>query len=156
MPNEAKVRRTLPVNQPAKITVPHRHAWLWEPLAERSTFRLQPMFGSQAVYLDGKIIACFCTKAEPWRGVLFATSRENHASLRADFPELKPHKILGKWLYLAESSPAFESVAPRILHLALTGDSRLGVIPTPKKKRSPAERESPRFGLARRTPGGES
>src|SRR6476659_9486733 len=101
----------------AKITVPHRHAWLWEPLAERSTFALRPMFGSQAVYLDGKLIACFCTKTEPWRGILFATSREYHDSLRADFPDLKPHKILGKWLYLPEASANFERVAPQLLRL---------------------------------------
>jgi hypothetical protein len=129
------------------ITVPHRHAWLWEPLAERSTFALRAMFGAQAVYLDGKLIACFCTKREPWRGVLFATGREHHASLCADFPELKPHQILGKWLYLAEASSAFEAVAPRVLRLALAGDPRLGVVPNPKRARKSRR-------LAGRAPGG--
>lgn len=127
-----------PMRHAAKITVPHRHAWLWEPLEERSTFVRRAMFGSQAIYLDGKLIACFCTKAEPWRGVLFATSREHHASLRAAFPELKPHKILSKWLYLPEGSAPFERLAPQLLRLALAGDPRLGVIPQPKKKKSVA------------------
>ena len=126
-----------------KVTVPHRHAWLWEPLAERLDFFLRPMFGSQAVYLDGKIIAGFFTKSEPWRGVLFATSREHHESLRAQFPELKPHKVLGKWLYLSEANAGFERVAPQVLRLALTGDPRIGVVPQPKKPRlsAPARRD---------------
>lgn len=131
----------------AKITVPHRHAWLWEPLADRSTFALRAMFGAQAVYLDGKLIACFCTKAEPWRGVLFATEREHHASLRAEFPELKPHKVLGKWLYLAEANRAFEAVAPRVLRRALAGDPRLGILPKSKRAR-PSDRHLARSAEA--------
>ena len=50
-----------------------------------------------------------------------------HSTLLAEFPSLKPHKILGKWLYIAPSHPEFESTATTIISLALQRDGRLGV-----------------------------
>ena len=117
------------------INVPHRHAWLWEPLEANSSFVLRPMFGTKAVYLDGKMFFGFCTNAEPWRGILVCTSREHHASLMAEFLGLKPHAVLGKWLYLSERLENFESTAERLIRLAQRRDPGLGIIPAPKKKK---------------------
>ena len=115
----------------------HPYQWLWEPLESDPTFLLRPMFGGKAVYLDGRLTLYFSAKEEPWRGVLACTDRVHHASLLADHPELSPHSILPKWLYLPESADRFESVAERLVALAKRRDPRLGVSPQPKKRKRP-------------------
>jgi hypothetical protein len=114
---------------------PHRHEWLWEPLADEATFVLRAMFGAKSVYLDGKIVLCFCAGEEPWRGVLVCTDHDRHAALLAEFPVLRPHPILPKWLYLPESAASFETAATRLVRLARQRDPRLGVLPPAKKRR---------------------
>jgi hypothetical protein len=128
---------------PGKIRKIHPHAWLWEPLETDPTFLLRPMFGGHAVYLDGKLTLWFTAGAdEDWRGVCVATSREHHAALMAGFPELAPHPVLTKWLYLRESDNRFESVAERLVALVRRRDPRIGVVPLRKKKR-----KAPRPGM---------
>lgn len=116
-----------------RVTRVHRYAWLWEPLESDPTFFLRSMFGAKAVYLGGRMTLLFTARTEPWRGVLVGTEREHHASLLAEFPVLKPHPILPKWLYLPESEDAFERVAERLVGLAKAEDPRIGIIPKPKK-----------------------
>ena len=93
------------------------------------------MFGVKAVYLDGKMMLCFATKKEPWSGVLVATDRQHHASLIAEISDLAPHPVLGKWLYLRDSSDSFEQNAEHLVRLARQRDMRLGVVPPPKKRK---------------------
>ena len=112
----------------------HPYSWLWEPLEADATFVLRPMFGSKAVYLDGKAQLVFFAKPEPWRGVLVCTSREHHESLTKEFPLLSPHPVLPKWLYLPEIAEDFESVAQRLVTLVARRDPRIGVESSPKKK----------------------
>jgi hypothetical protein len=121
----------------------HRHAWLWEPLEADATFVFRPMFGTKAIYLEGKLTFCFCTADEPWRGVLVCTAREHQSSLRADFPDLTLHAVLPKWLYLPEVADNFERVAQQLVRLARNRDPRIGVLPKPRKKtRKPARSRS--------------
>jgi hypothetical protein len=117
------------------VTVPHRHAWLWEPLEEEPTFILRAMFGSKALYLHGRMVAAFFTKAEPWRGMMVCTERGYHESLRAEFPQLTPHPVLPKWLYLPEANDDFDRVAEKLMRLVQIRDPRIGIVPPPKKKR---------------------
>ncbi len=123
-----------------KVRVVHPYQWLWEPLERDLGFLLRPMFGGKAAYLDGKLTLYFSAKEEPWRGVLVCTERVHQESLMAEFPDLKPHSILPKWLYLSESNDRFEAVAERLVQLAGRRDARLGVTPKPKKRRSVAKR----------------
>lgn len=116
--------------------VVHRHAWIWEPLESEPGFVLRAMFGAKAVYLDGKIVLCCSAGEEPWRGVLVPTDRAHHDALRAEFPALIVHSVLGKWLYLPESADAFERTAAAIVTLIRRRDPRIGVIPKPKKRRA--------------------
>lgn len=118
-----------------KLIKPHRYEWLWEPLETDPTFVLRAMFGSKAVYLDGKLMCAFMAKEEPWRGLLVCTDHAHHAALVADFPELVSHSILPKWLYLPESADSFERTAARLVELARRRDPRIGVLPKPKTKR---------------------
>jgi hypothetical protein len=119
----------------AKLRQPHRLEWLWEPLETEATFVLRSMFGAKAVYLDGKLMLCFCATEEPWRGMLVCTERSHHAAWLAEFPVLSPHPVLPKWLYLPESADRFEPVATRLVALARRRDPRLGVTPKPRKSR---------------------
>lgn len=106
---------------------------------------LRTMFRAKALYLHGLLMVCFCAEDEPWRGMLVCTDRARHSSLRAEFPSLQPHSVLGKWLYLPESAGDFEQTAARLLRLAQARDPRLGVVPGTKKKRA--------LGRKRRKPG---
>lgn len=116
----------------------HPHAWLWEPAEHHPTFVLRSMFGAKALYLHGKMMLCFTASEEPWRGVLVCTDRVHHAALSTEFPALAPHPVLPKWLYLPEATSEFESVATKLVALALRADPRLGVEPG-KKSRKPGK-----------------
>ena len=126
----------------------HPYQWLWEPLEDDPTFVLRPMFGGKAAYVMGRLTLYFTAGKEPWRGVLVCTERAHHASLLAEFPELAPHAILPKWLYLPEAANHFEATAERLVALARRHDPRLG-IETPKKKKR-------RSGTSRRSAGPKS
>ena len=119
----------------AHLTRPHRYAWLWEPVETDPTFVLRPMFGGKAVYLDGKLRCYFTAKEEPWRGMLVCTEKAHHPGLQAEFPELRPHPVLPKWLYLPESVDRFERTATRLMELARRRDPRIGVDPQPKRNK---------------------
>ncbi len=117
----------------------HPHQWLWEPLETDPSFVLRSMFGAKAVYLDGKIVLCFCAGDDSWCGLLVCTDRDRHPALLAEFPDLRPHSILPKWLYLPESAGSFEAAAVRLVSLARRRDPRIGVVPKTKKQ-TPAPR----------------
>ncbi len=113
----------------------HPLAWLIEPLLNEPTFEFKAWFGARTVTLDGKHRLVLTTQDEPWQGVLVCTTHEHHASLLADFPSLVQHPVLGKWLYLSESSPTFERDARRLIQLARSRDPRLGIVPNARRKR---------------------
>jgi hypothetical protein len=113
----------------------HPHAWLWEPLEADPSFVLASMFGTKAVYLDGRLVLCFTSREEPWRGILVCTERGNHASLRARLPSLSPHPILPKWLYLPEAADDFEREAGQLVELARVRDPAIGVSPGRRKRK---------------------
>ncbi len=118
----------------------HPYAWLWEPLEAEPTFVLRAMFGAKAAYVGGRLMLCFCAGEEPWRGVLACTDRTHHPALQGEFPELVPHSVVAKWLYLPEAADRFERVAAQLVALARRRDPRLGVIPgTGKKTRTPKD-----------------
>ncbi len=129
--------------QPRAARAEHPLAWLVEPLLREPTFEFKAWFGGRTVTLDGQHRLVLTTQDEPWQGVLVCTAHEHHGSLRADFPSLVPHPVLGKWLYLSEASPVFERDARRLVQLARARDPRLGVIPAARRKRP---RKRIRFG----------
>ena len=98
-----------------RLKAVHRHQWLWEPLETEPTCLLRTLVGAKAVNLDGKRMNSFCAREEPWRGLLPGTDQPRHAPLQAEFPELTPHPILPRWLYLPETSDRFERSAVRIV-----------------------------------------
>ncbi len=95
--------------------------WLYEPLESYERYLCKKFFSFDGAYLDGKLCLAVVSLREPWNGIMACTFREHHASLRAEFPALAPHKVLGKWLYISQLHPEFESVATGLVELARDG-----------------------------------
>ncbi len=122
--------------RPRGIKREHPLQWLAEPLLDEPTFVLKAWFGGRTLMLDGRHQLFLSTQGEPWQGVLVCTFHEHQASLRAEIPSLAPHPVLGKWLYLPEDAETFERDARRLVQLVRARDPRIGVMPSPKKKRA--------------------
>ena len=113
----------------------HPLAWLAEPLSDEPSFVLKSWFGGRTIMLHGMHCLFLTAQGEPWQGVLVCTFHEHQPSLRAEFPALIQHPILKKWLYLPESAETFERDARQLVRLVKARDPRLGIPPSPKKKR---------------------
>jgi hypothetical protein len=130
----------LPGFETEKIKQKNPLLWLFEPLESAPDFFQRRLFSFDAAYLGGRLYVAVKDGKEPWSGLLVCTSRERHAALLSDFPQLTPHKVLGKWLYISQSHPEFESVAVEIVALTLKRDPRLGVDPATRRQRSRASK----------------
>ena len=106
---------------------PNTLLWLFEPLQDDPRFLRQRFFNLDAAYLDGRLVLAVKDGKEPWNGILACTSHNHHAALQSQFPQLKPHAVLGKWLYLSQTHPEFETVAQDLVLLARRRDPRLGI-----------------------------
>jgi hypothetical protein len=113
----------------------HRFGGLVEELAEEPSFLLSRMFGLLTCYVHGRLVFALGEKRPPWRGILVPTERAHHAELRRALPALVVHPVLGKWLYLRESSDDFEDTAARHVTLARSDDPRIGVEAMPAVRR---------------------
>ena len=113
----------------------HPLGWLFEPLEKHSSYMRRKMFGCEAAYLNGRLMLVLAAGEEPWNGILIATEREFHQALQVQWEQLKPHPVLGKWLYLAQTDPAFDQVAAAIVEHVRKGDTRIGVEPKPKNRK---------------------
>jgi len=118
-----------------KIKAVHPLQWIADPLEEHPSFSQKKMFGCEALCLHGKQMLVLAAKEEPWNGILVCTSREHHASLTQDHPDLGPHPVLGKWLYISQADGKFEETAMRLARLALKADPRIGVESKPRKRK---------------------
>lgn len=109
------------------------HEWILEPFAEHRTFFTKPMFGGLAVYLHERqmLLLVEPTKSGRWKwhGVLVCTDRAHHASIRAQFPALMPHDVLGKWLFVDSTHDDFESTMEAVASRIARNDPRFGIVP---------------------------
>lgn len=121
--------------RPRQVRPEHPLAWLTEPLVDEPSFVLKSWFGGRTIMLNGLHHLFLTTQGEPWQGVLVCTFHEHQASLRAEFPTLVQHPVLKKWLYLPESTESFERDARQLVRLVKARDPRLGIPPSPRKKR---------------------
>lgn len=122
--------------RPRAVKPEHPLQWLAEPISDEPSFVLKSWFGGRTIMLNGRHHLFLTTQGEPWQGVLVCTFHEHQESLRAEFPSLVKHPILGKWLYLSESAETFERDAKRLVQLVKARDPRLGILPAPRKKRT--------------------
>jgi len=108
--------------------------WIFDAFEGDSTYVSKRMFGCDAAYLDGLLCLVAADRDEPWNGLLVCTSQDRHAALIDEVPDLKPHPVLGKWLYVSQENPAFETVVETMTALVLARDSRVGVEPKPRRR----------------------
>ncbi|WP_322048877.1 hypothetical protein [Paraburkholderia sp. J67] len=108
--------------------------WIFDAFEREPTYVRKPMFGCDAAYVDGLLYLIAADRAKPFDGLLVATSREHHAALIDEFPALRAHPVLGKWLYVPQDDPAFEELAEQLVALVLARDERVGVEPSPRKR----------------------
>jgi hypothetical protein len=126
--------------------------WLVEPLSIDPSYLVRPMFGVHAVYLRGRMVIVLCGKREePWHGILVPTMREHHASLTREYPQLAPHGVLGKWLYLPARAHDFERVAHAIVERVALDDARFGIEPRSTVVVAPPPRSRTRAKKKRRS-----
>ena len=130
---------------PVPSTLRNSLLWIFDPLERDETFFQKRMFGAEAAYVNGRQCLAVIDRDAPWDGLLVCTSREHHASLVAEMPALRPHPVLGKWLYVPQSDAEFEAVAGRLTALVLAGDPRIGIEPKPRKPRKAAQKRARRF-----------
>jgi hypothetical protein len=103
--------------------------WLFEPLEDDRRYVRGRMFGFATAYLDGRLFLAIKDGKEPWNGLMVCTSHDRHAALITQYPQMAPHSVLGKWLYLSQSHPEFERIAQEVVLLAKRRDPRLGIDP---------------------------
>lgn len=108
--------------------------WIFDAFERDPTYVSKRMFGCDAAYLDGLLCLVAADRAKPWNGLLVCTSQDRHATLLDEMPALRPHPVLGKWLYVEQADPAFETVVEQIVALVLARDPRIGVEPKPRKR----------------------
>lgn len=109
------------------------NAWMLDPLQGQRTFFTQRMFGGLAAYLHGRLMLVLVeptrTGRWKWHGALVCTSHAHHADIMAEFPELAPHDVLKKWLYIDSRHEEFEPVMERVILAMARNDPRFGILP---------------------------
>ena len=117
------------------------HEWIFEAFAEHPTFFSKRMFGGLGVYLFERQMLLLVEPTQSgrwnWHGVLVCTGHEHHISIQADFPALKPHATLGKWLFIDSADPDFESTMDTVARCIANNDPRFGILPRSLQPRRP-------------------
>lgn len=113
--------------------------WIFDAFEREPGYVCKAMFGCDAAYLDGLLCLVAADRDAPFNGLLVCTSKDHHAALIAQIPALRPHPVLGKWLYVPQADPAFEDTAALLTARVLARDARIGVEPKPRKPRNSAK-----------------
>lgn len=115
------------------------HQFVLDAIAELSP-TTRPMFGCLAVYVAEKIVLILRDHRDNAsdNGVWLATSKDHHASLRREFPNMRSIEVLGKgvtgWQVLPVDAPDFEEAALRACERILAADPRIGKVPGARRK----------------------
>lgn len=128
------------------------HAFVLDELESVSPLT-KPMFGSHAVYVDGKI--CFIlrsrTSAPEDNGVWVVSPEEHVEQLARDFPSLrriqhlKRHSSKGipTWRVMPEDADDFEESVLKMCAMVRAGDPRIGKIPSRIKRKAQSRARMP-------------
>jgi len=131
--------------RPSTNRKPFDNEWILEPLAGRATFFTKRMFGGLAAYVHDRqmlvLVEPTKTGRWTWHGVLVCTDYAHHTSICDEFPGLKPHDVLQKWLYIDSTHRKFESTMEAVARCMARDDQRFGIVPrsrAPKRARKRA------------------
>ena len=107
--------------------------WIFEAFAEHQSFFTKRMFGGLAAYLFERQMLLLVEPTRSgrwkWHGVLVCTDHARHAAIQAEFPALRPHDVLGKWLFIDSSHADFEATMAAVAKHVARNDPRFGVSP---------------------------
>ncbi|HJW29294.1 MAG TPA: hypothetical protein VJ508_08565 [Saprospiraceae bacterium] len=109
--------------------------WVVDSIMEEPSYVDRAWFGCRAIYLYGRLMLVLCSGEEPWNGLLIPIGHQLHDGIRKDFKTVKQHPVLKKWLYLAEASEDFETVAFDIVEVIRMNDERFGIEPKERRRR---------------------
>ena len=117
-----------------------KQEWVLDAFVEHPTFFTKRMFGGLAVYLFERLMLLLVEPTKSgrwtWHGVLVCTDFKHHASIQAEFPALRPHEVLRKWLFIDSKHEDFASTMEAMAKHAASNDQRFGVLPqNPKPRR---------------------
>jgi len=114
--------------------------WIFEFLASGPGFFAKRMFGGVAAYVYGRqmmvLVEPTKTGRWKWHGVLVCTDQERQPAIVREFPQLEPHDVLKKWLFIDSRHDDFEPTMERIASAMAHGDARFGIERQPTKKRT--------------------
>ncbi len=134
--------------------------WILEAFEGHSTFFTKRMFGGLAVYLFGRqmmlLVEPTKTGRWQWHGVLICTEHAHHPAIVAEFPQLAPHDILRKWLYIDSRHVDFELTLERVGAAIARQDVRFGIGPRPKREGTASAPRGRRSGNGAATKGTSS
>ena len=111
--------------------------WIFQVFEDHPSFFTKSMFGGLAVYLFGRQIMLLVeptrTGRWKWHGVLICTEHAYQAAIIEEFPQLAPHDVLKKWLYIDSGHEEFETTMQRVAEAIARDDQRFGIHPHPRK-----------------------
>jgi hypothetical protein len=102
---------------------------------------IKPMFGCHAIYVRNKIMLMLRYREDfpDDNGVWIASARDDMASLKNEFPSLRPIGLFGEmattWQNIPLGADSFEADVNNICELILKKDARIGKIPKAKNKK---------------------
>jgi hypothetical protein len=114
-----------------KALRPFENEWMLGLLENHPSFFTRRMFGGLAVYLFGRMMLVLVEPTRSgrwkWHGVLICTQHVRQAAIIAEFPQLAPHDVLKKWLYIDSRHEDFEPVMEGVARAVARGDPRFGI-----------------------------
>lgn len=133
-----------------KIRKSFENEWIFQELQGHPSFLTKRMFGGLAVYLFGRMVMVLVepTRTGRWRwhGVLICTQHAQQSAIIQQFPQLAPHDILKKWLYIDSRHEEFESTMESVAKAIARNDPRFGIPAHARKARERALAYPPRHG----------
>jgi hypothetical protein len=126
--------------------------WILEVFEQRTSFFTKRMFGGLAVYLFGRMMMVLVEPTKTgrwkWHGVLICTEHAQQPSILEEFPQLAPHDILKKWLYIDSRHEDFEQTMEGVAKAIARDDQRFGIHPHADKNvmmGQPSRRQKPKI-----------
>lgn len=127
---------------------PIAHSFVLETLLDSrlaKEIRVNPMFGSHAIYVGEKIVLITRHREKSPRdnGLWVIVQPDARAAVRQEYPALRPIEMFesGKeggpsWLNLPETADSFETDALAIVERVVERDERFGKVPISAKRKA--------------------
>jgi hypothetical protein len=131
--------------------MPRKYDYWFLDLMPEEDFLSKRMFGGEAYYHCGKMVLVIFESDHDeikktsyknkefgfpiWDGVLFPVEREAHKEILSQFPVLKNHPVLQKWLYLPFPTETFDEMIEQIIRKIKNQDPLWGIYPKVKKSK---------------------